>query len=305
MHKFWAGIKGFARRIQALFLVPFYDVIFIHREASPLGVPIVERIIARLWKKHYIYDFDDAIWKLDITESNKALSRFRYTEDKTPAVMRMAGHILAGNEYLATYAKQYNSQISIFPTLVNTDYHRPIPIDNKPPDKICIGWTGTHTTIKHFELLLPVLERIYALYPSQVYFKLIVNADLEYTSLDLRSTRWTRETEIEALNEFDIGLMPLPNDEWSKGKCGFKIIQYLALEIASIASAVGVNRDIIEDDVNGILVDEIDEFFPAIKTLIEDKDKRERFGKMGRAKIISSYSSQAYADRFQQVIESA
>ncbi|MCP4121697.1 MAG: glycosyltransferase family 4 protein [Bacteroidetes bacterium] len=295
--KIWGVLKGLFRRIYALFLVPFYDVIFVHREATPLGTPVFEFLISKLLRKPYIYDFDDAIWRLDISKTNEALSPLRYSSNKIPRTLKMARQIMAGNKYLAGYASSFNQNIRVFPTIVDTSYHIKSTI-KRSNDKICIGWTGTHTTLRHFEMVIPQLEKLYAKYRDLIYFKLIVNADVQYESLDLKSTIWNKEHEIEELSEFDIGLMPLPDDEWSNGKCGFKAIQYMSLEIACIASSVGVNSQIIDHDVNGLLLDKPESFYNTLETLIENEPLRIQLARHGRQKIKSFYSKESQLEHF-------
>jgi len=297
IQKSWGSLKGIFRRLYALMLVPFYNTVVIHREATPTGLPVFEFVISRILRKPYIYDFDDAIWRLDISETNKALGGLRHTKSKIPSTLKMARKIMAGNPYLAEYARKYNEHVEVFPTIVDTDYHKRKPVD-KVADKICIGWTGTHTTLRHFEMIIPQLEKLYDKYRDRIYFKLIVNDNVKYDSLDLQSIRWSKEHEIEELSELDIGLMPLPDDEWSNGKCGFKAIQYMALEIACIASSVGVNSQIIDQDVNGILLDKPKNFYDAIEMLIENEELRLQLAKYGRQKIKSFYSKESQLTHF-------
>lgn len=282
-------LKSFFIRIGNCINANNYDIIFIFREASFLGTSFFERLLARSNAK-LIFDFDDSIWLLDVSTGNKAFS-FLKNPDKTKEIISYCDLITAGNEYLASYARQFNDNVVVIPTTIDTTYHQKKNISEK--DKICIGWTGTDTTVKHFEFLLPTLEKIYAKYPN-VYFKMICDRDISYPSLNLKSSKWNKEQEIEQLSELDIGIMPLPDDKWAKGKCGFKGLQYMSLEIATIMSPVGVNVDIIQDGENGFLASSEAEWLDKLSLLIEDKTLRTRLGIAGRKTIEDKYSVNAW-----------
>lgn len=298
-------LKGIFRRIYCLMIAPFYDVVFIHREAAPIGPPITEWILANVLGKKYIYDFDDSIWLHDISESNKGIvQKLKSNPKKIEKIIKYAGKISAGNEYLADYSKKFNPNVMVMPTIVNTEHHKKrTDIKKKFPKKLCIGWTGTHTTLRHFEELVSILEKIYEKHKEDIYFKLIINMDVNFPSLDLQSTIWDKQLEIEQLSELDIGIMPLPNDKWANGKCGFKAIQYMALSIPCIASDVGVNSKIVIDNENGIIVKDLNEFYTAIEYLIENPDIRELYGIKARKMIEENYSKKALYNRFMSLFQ--
>lgn len=293
--KFRIVIKNAYIRIKNVWEANQYDIIFIYRESFVLGTTIFEKLFARS-KAKLVFDFDDSIWLLDVSTGNKAFS-FLKNPEKTKQIIQYCNMVFAGNAYLANYAKTYCSNVKIVPTTIDTNYH--IPKSKIAKDKICIGWTGTDTTIKHFEFLLPVLEKIYKQFPS-VYFKLISDREVHYPSINLSSIKWSKEDEIEQLEEFDIGIMPLPDDKWSNGKCGFKGLQYMSLEIATIMSPVGVNRDIIMDGINGFLANTETEWIEKLSLLITDAELRIKLGKQARQTIIEKYSVEAWKEKYLQ-----
>jgi glycosyltransferase involved in cell wall biosynthesis len=185
------------------------------------------------------------------------------------------------------------------PTTIDTTYHVANDL-KKEEHKICIGWTGTSTTLKHFETIIPILKRIKAKYNDNVYFKVIVNFPYVVRELELTASKWNLSTEIEDLQEFDIGIMPLPDDEWAKGKCGFKGLQYMSLEIPTIMSPVGVNNEIIEDGINGFLATSDGDWFEKLSLLIENKALRKTIGREGRLTVEKKYSVSAHQKQYVQ-----
>lgn len=287
--------KSFFKRLKDVFRASNYDIIFIYRESLMVGLIIFERLFS-LSKAKLIFDFDDAIWLKDVSEANISLKWLK-SPSKTKKIIKLSDVIFAGNSFLADYARQYNSQVKIVPTTINTNYHKKIHIKKKN-NAICIGWTGTLTTLRYFETALPVLRKIKQKFGDKVYFKVI--ADFPYTveDLNIHTTQWKLNTEIEDLSEIDIGIMPLPDDEWAKGKCGFKALQYMALEIPTIVSPVGVNTDIIKDDFNGFLATNEDEWIEKLSLLIESEKLRDKFGKNGRQTVIQHYSYESQKNNY-------
>jgi glycosyltransferase involved in cell wall biosynthesis len=271
-----------------------YDIIFIQREAFMTGTTFFEKLFANSRAK-VVFDFDDSIWLQNVSEGNKMLS-FLKNADKTKDIIKVSDMIFAGNEYLANYARQYNSNVRIVPTTIDTDeYHR---MQLPARSKVCVGWSGSFTTIEHFETSLPALRKVKELYGDQVYFKVIGDGTYRNPELDIVGLPWKKDTEIKDLSEIDVGIMPLPDTEWAKGKCGLKGLQYMALEIATIMSPVGVNSDIIQDGVNGFLADGVDEWVDKIGQLIKDKEKREEMGRQGRKTVLEQYSVLSERDHY-------
>lgn len=280
-------IKAFRRRLRDVKRASEYDIIFIYREALMIGTTYFERRFVKSGAK-IIFDFDDSIWLNDVSQGNYKL-KWMKRPAKTSDIIRLSDMVFAGNTYLADYAQQYNKNVKIVPTTINTNYHTL----RKPKfnhSAICIGWTGTSTTLKHFEVAIPVLRKLKQKYEGRIYFKVIVNFPYEVKELDLLATEWRKETEIEDLSEFDIGIMPLPDDNWSKGKCGFKGLQYMAMEISTVMSPVGINSEIINDGENGFLANSDEEWAVKLSKLIESPELRERLGKAGRQTVIERYS---------------
>ncbi len=293
-------IKSFFHRCKDVRLAKKCDVVFIYREAYMLGTTYFEKRLSKL-KTPVIFDFDDSIWLNDTSEGNQNLAWMKKPE-KTSEICKYSDLVMVGNQYLADYAKQFNPNVVIIPTTINTDYHKFSPVD-KPEDKICIGWTGTTTTVKHYETAIPVLKRLKEKYGDNVYFKVIVNHAEWNRDIDVKLSTWTRESEISELCEFDIGIMPLPDDEWSQGKCGFKGLQCMSLEMPVVMSPVGVNTEIVKHGVNGFLASTNDEWFEHLCSLIESTELRKKIGQEGRKTIEKDFSVNVWEKRFLKEVE--
>lgn len=290
-------LTGYARRWLILFRSLKYDFIFIHRETTPLGPPVMEWILAKVFRKKIIYDFDDAIWLTDRADESMLLRIVKW-RSKVSSICKWSYRISCGNEYLQAYAKKYNDGARYIPTTIDTSgWHDPDHFKKNDTNEVIIGWTGSHSTLKYLEEIEGTLKTIESKYP---HVRIMVIADRE-PALSLRSLRfvpWKKETEVEDLMAFDIGIMPLPDDEWAKGKCGFKALQYMSLKIPAVVSPVGVNTTIVDHGVNGFLASTEAEWLDALTKLIEDKVLIARMGAAGRAKVISSYSVNSVSDSF-------
>jgi glycosyltransferase involved in cell wall biosynthesis len=277
-------------------------MIFVHREASPIGPPLLEWLIARVFRKRMIYDFDDALWLTDRTKES-ILFRAMKWRGKVSAICRWSYKVSCGNDFLCRYALQFNNRVVYNPTTIDTDFlHIPARSSRDNSNQITVGWTGSYSTLKYLETLEAVLKRIEAIVPS---VRFLVIADKE-PALNLKAMEfrpWSIETEIRDLNEVDIGIMPLPDDEWSKGKCGFKALQYMALEIPTVASPTGVNSTIIEHGINGFLAVTQADWETYLLRLIENKDLRVEMGRKGRQKVVDHFSVHSNESRFLSLFE--
>ncbi len=281
-------LKAIFKRLKDVARANEFDIIFIHREALLLGSTYFEKRF-RKSKAKLVYDFDDSIWLGDTSDANKKLSWLKYP-GKIAKIISLSDMIFAGNKYLANYASYYNSNVKIVPTTIDTAEYKRNPDSRRKDGKVCIGWTGSITTIKHFEFAIPILTKLKEKYGDKLVIKVIGDKNYIHKELDIKGQGWSKENEIDELSSFDIGIMPLPDDEWTKGKCGLKGLQYMALEIPAIMSPVGVNSDIIQDGVNGFLANNETEWVDKISTLIEDEIRRNKMGLEARRTILENFS---------------
>ena len=204
----------------------------------------------------------------------------------------MADLVFAGNPYLAEYAAGHNPHVAIVPTVIDTDAYVPIPA-RSTDSRLCIGWSGSFSTIPHFDLAVPVLRKLKDRYGDRLTFKVIGDARYRSEDLGIEGLPWRLEDEIRELSSFDIGIMPLPDDPWARGKCGLKGLQYMALGIPTVMSPVGVNEDIIQDGVNGFLAGSEAEWLDKLSQLIESAALRKRLGTAARQTVEAHYSVEA------------
>lgn len=291
--KLFIIVRGFFIRIKDVLKADQYDIIFIQREAFITGTTFFERKLSKSNAK-VIYDFDDSIWLSNVSEANKNWSWLKNPK-KTKQIISYADLVFAGNEYLANYAKKVNSNVVIIPTTIDTNYHKRVDSNS---EKICIGWTGSITTIQHFEYAIPFLKKLKEKYKEQIEIKVIGDGNYFNKELAIKGISWDKDKEIEELSTFDIGIMPLPNDEWSKGKCGLKGLQYMALGIPTIMSPVGVNSEIIVDGKNGFLANSINEWVDKLSKLIDSKELREKIGESGKQTVVNKYSFESNKKKY-------
>lgn len=291
-------INAFRQRLRDIKTAKNCDAIFIYREAFMIGTTYFEKKLSKL-NIPIIFDFDDSIWLNDTSDGNQKFAWLK-KPTKTAEICKLSNLVIVGNKFLSEYAKKHNQNVIIIPTTINTNYHK--PLKNKGhKDTICIGWTGTTTTLKHYDTAIPILKKIKEKYGDKVYFKVIVNSQKWERDIDVKLVKWTKENEIKELCEFDIGIMPLPNDEWSKGKCGFKGIQCMALEIPVIMSPVGVNTEIIKNGKNGYLANSEKEWFDTLSLLIDSFVLRQEIGKSARITIESQFSVDIWQNKMLKI----
>jgi glycosyltransferase involved in cell wall biosynthesis len=295
----FAGLA--ARRLLTAARAARYDLIFIYREAFPLGPPVVERYLASRGSA-IVLDFDDAIFLPNASEANRFVGSLKYVR-KVATLVRLSTRVIVGNEYLARYARGHNPAVSTIPTCVDTDRFVPSP-GSRPAGPIVVGWIGSPTTTPYLTTLAGVLRDLAARRPFVLRVSGAAGA-IAFDGVDVRTEPWSLDREVELFNTCDIGVYPLTDDEWAQGKCGFKAIQFMACGVPVVASPVGVNREIIEDGVNGFLAATSAEWVDKLERLLLDADLRARFAAAGRRTVEERYSLRVNAPRFAQTLREA
>ena len=296
-------IVSLFNRLIDLFRMPPYDIIFIHRECSPLGPPVFEWIISKM-KKPIIYDFDDAIFLKNVSFPSRFLSLFKYPS-KVGKIIKMSNYIIVSNKYLQNYSKKFNSRVSVIPTPIDTEKFIFGGSGNVAVDRnnMVVGWIGSATTAGYLKTLYPVFSKLAKKYSYRL--KVVgVGTEIDIPGVDVENKEWRLESEYEDYRSLDIGVYPLPDDEWAKGKAGFKAIYYMAAGIPCVASPVGMNKEIIEDGVNGFLANSEEEWIEKLSLLIENPELRERIGLAGRKTVEERYSVEVNAPKYLEVLRS-
>jgi glycosyltransferase involved in cell wall biosynthesis len=207
---------------------------------------------------------------------------------------------MAGNAYLADYARRFNDRVSIVPTTIDTERYP--PVERPPNDVPVIGWTGSYSTAKYLQILAAPLRRL----RERMAFRLVVvGAEFSLDGVDVECRPWDSRHEVEDLRDFDVGVMPLLDTEWERGKCGLKALQYMALGIPCVVSPVGVNSDIVRDDVEGFTASSAEDWENALARLLSDPALRRRLGQAAREKVVARYSAKVHAPRVAEILREA
>lgn len=291
--------RALARR--ALSLTRPADVVFVQREAFFMLNEWSE------WLAHFrapvVFDFDDSIWIHAVSEANRRFAWLKNVE-KIPRIVRLSHTVLAGNEYLAQWARAHSNNVHVVPTCVDTAHFAPRG-GRAASDVVTIGWSGSPSTFAHLRPLLPVLERLKAKYGPRVRYRVMGDPSFSHPPLQLQGEAWTAPTELELLREMDIGLMPLPDDAWTRGKCGLKGLVSMSMGAATVMSPVGVNREIVTHGIDGFLAGDDDAWFAQLSELVEDAALRQRIGAAGRQTVIDRYSVQRWTPTLVELLKRA
>nr|WP_317630568.1 glycosyltransferase family 4 protein [uncultured Flavobacterium sp.] len=289
------ALLGYLKRLLFLFTVFKYDKIIIEKELFPYFPAFFEWIFKMLNIK-YMVDYDDAIFHNYDQHPNVFVQKI--LKNKIKKVMQFADVVMVGNQYLANYATQAQAkQIVLVPTVIDLNRY---PIKNfSGTDKIIIGWIGTPKTIKLFEGNLKYIETDY-----QQNFKILtIGGKLTYTIVDSEFLPWSEQTEVDSISKIDVGIMPLLDSDFEKGKCGYKLIQYMACGIPVIASAVGVNCEIVQHGTNGFLVENPLDWKKHIQYFIDNKQKMTELGENARKTVENKYTLQVQYPVIKQLLE--
>lgn len=293
-----------ARRLRHLGDLKDFDFVVIHREAFPFLAPLVEKsVIRRAGSEKVIFSFDDAIYAghEDMAQlSHPWLYRIKHGRGYDE-VIRNSACVIAGNRILADYARQLNANVCIVPTVVDCGRYRPSPAGRREP--LTIGWMGSRTTAPYLSMIATALRRIAIEHGNAVRFRFVGCPEYMLNVRGFESLPFRLETEIQDLQSFDIGLMPLPDSEWARGKCAFKAIQYMACGVATVASPVGVTTDLIQHNLNGLLASTADEWFEALDRLVRDASLRLALAQAGRRTVETSYSLEEWGPRFVSIFD--
>lgn len=270
-----------------------YDILFVQRPILPFS-PLPEEVLTRI-NPRMIFDVDDAVF---LGANSQTSPRRRQTFERC---VELSTHYIAGNDFLAQNGGCLN-KTSVIPTVIDTDLYRPAKrtqANTMDDETIVIGWIGSRTTVRYVDQVLPALRELRDRYP-QVVVRIVCSHMPEHLSAEERFEfiPWTKEGEITAIQSFDIGIMPMEDTQISQGKCGFKMIQYMATGIPVVSSPVGANASIFQGSNAGALATTQQEWIDALADLLDDRDYRQNCGADAREHAVAHYSVRAVLPRY-------
>lgn len=293
-------IFAWRQTLAVIMLARNYHILFIQKVLLPQAVT---RFLKKL-NPNIVFDFDDALYLADKYEEphrptgDNFLNRFNY-------ILRSAKAIVVENHQNKSYARKFNPNITIITGPIDTARYFPKPRSEASAihgDTVAIGWIGSPGTTMYLAPLIPVFKRLSARY-RKLKVILIGSGEFQVESVDIERKKWNLDNEAGDLQTFDIGIMPLEDDEWSRGKGGYKLLQYMATGIPCIASPVGINAEIVQEGMTGYLARTEEEWFDKLARLVEDRALRERMGQSGRIRAESIFSYNVNAPRLVEIFK--
>lgn len=294
-------VHDMLRRFAAVRLAKHYDAVLVFREAALVGPPLFERMLSRAGRP-IIYDFDDAIWSPRQERLNGLFARLRFV-GKTRTICRLATAVTVGSRYLADYAEAYNPSVHIVPSSIELDDYPLLP-EATDDGKFVVCWTGSASTLVHLEAAREALERLATMVPLVV--KVIGSRPPErpFAGAETRFIRWSAQGEAQEVGDCHVGIMPLPDNEVTRGKCAMKALQYMATGRPAVVSPVGANLDVVTHGENGLLASSTEDFVSSLLELARSPDLRKKLGLAARKTVERRFSAEVASRKFAAVVAS-
>ena len=293
-------IFGYFKRIYDLFRIRNYDVVYVFLWVAPFAPPIFEAMVRRLAKK-MVYDIDDLVFLTPASSANPLIHYLRSPKNHI-SLMKSADHVITCTPYLDQFVRKFNQRTTDISSTVNTELYRPKK-DYAVDDKFVIGWSGSHSTLKYLHLL----DNIFLELAKRHSFKLLVmgvgDDSFVLNGVEVEAIPWNEKYELEVIGRFDIGVYPLPEEQWVLGKSGLKAIQYMAMGIPTVATAIGANFRVIENGVSGFLVKDQQEWAEILERLLLDASLRRRIGLDARRRVEELFSVKANKKVYLNILE--
>lgn len=295
------ALAGYASRVGALLKARAYDVAWVEGELFP-GLPAMFEGLLAMTGTPYVVDYDDALFhKYDHWSEGPLGGLYR---EKFRRLLSRSSSVTAGNAYLDALCLQNGAPaVMRVPSVVDIERYVPADSDRVGDRPLTIGWIGTPHTTKYLRLVEPALRRLAGEFRLEL---MTVGASpLDGYGVPVVQHPWSLESEVRLLDQMDIGIMPLADEPWERGKCGYKLIQYMALAKPVVASPVGVNAEIVSHGINGFLAGDEQGWFEALRDLAASPDMRIAMGAAGRARVVEQYSVQAQTPIVARVLRDA
>jgi glycosyltransferase involved in cell wall biosynthesis len=287
--------RGIGGRVRVFRSLRNYDVVIIQRKL----LTGLDLLFVRHWAKRIVFDFDDAI----MYRSSRHKSQVSRQRMKRFAnMMRSADAVTAGNTYLAEQAALFidRDRIFVMPTIVDVTEYAVKDYGQKGNDFI-VGWIGSASTLHYLASIAPAIQNA-ARRIGNLKLKIVCNRFLDIDGVQIIKKTWRPQDVSDDLMSFDVGVMPISDDPWTRGKCGFKLVQYLAAGVPAIASPVGINRDLVVPGVTGLWAETLEEWAERFVELAGNWELRKKMGRAGRKLIEEHYSLQVTAPRFLEIL---
>jgi glycosyltransferase involved in cell wall biosynthesis len=277
-------VKNYWKRLFYLRSAHRYDLIWIQYELFPYFPGFFEAMATWL-KVPYVLDYDDAVFhKYDLHQLSLVRSILSV---KLVPLMKGATAVMCGNTYIADYASQYCANVKIIPTVVDTDVYGPAE-SILTGDPLAVGWIGSPSTWPYLLSLLPTITPVLEAYDARML--VIGSGQAQSLTKKFEFRDWQEPSEVQDIQDMAVGIMPLSDTPWARGKCGYKLVQYMACNVPAMASPVGVNRDILANGQSGVLCATADDWVRSLDLLLSDVDERRRLGLAGRKRVVEHYS---------------
>lgn len=295
------AFAGYLRRLRDLFRLRRYDVVYVHLWVTPFGPPVFEWLV-KLFAKKIIYDIDDLVYLKNTSSRSNPLVRLIKGAAKPLKMMQLADHVITCTPYLDQFVRKYNPHTTDISSTINTELYRPKQDYALRDGKAILGWSGSHSTSAYLYLLEPVFHQLQA---EGYAFRLLVMGDPHFhiNGIETEAIAWKESWEVDTIGRFDIGLYPLPDEEWVLGKSGLKALQYMAAGVPAVATAIGANFRIISNGVNGLLAASQDEWLQHLRTLISDEAFRRKIGEAGAKQVEQHFSIHANKGTYLEILE--
>jgi len=287
--------SGLSGRLNLLKLAKQHDVVLIQKKTSFRGFELKQ---LRKANPNIVFDYDDAVMFHELEHHKpivgKHFKKFIRTIDHCAAVV-------AGNRFLARFAEANCPNTHVIPTPV--DIKEPVLRDwSQAQDKVIVGWLGVAGNLHYLEELAPVFQRLANRYPN-FYLKIVSNDFIDIEGVNVIKEKWSLEGQAAALASFDVGIMPLKDNLWSWGKCGYKILQYFGAGVPAVASPVGINMEFVQNGKTGFLAQTQEDWEQSISTFLESRDLNKQCGLNGYAYLAENHTQENFAIRYLSVMQ--